>query len=139
DGLPIGMTAYEPPDLKGFGQMIGFNCAACHVGLLSYKDRPPVPIPGAPNIFDLNSFIQELFACTEDTFRDPKKFTEFRNLLPQQDKQVLHHAVLAFVTIRKLPGGGGAENDNLIALGKKLRDVENNVFKGTQSGDWTLV
>ncbi len=43
-----------------FGRMVGLNCAACHVGAVT-RGANSLPLLGAPNLFDLNAFYQELF------------------------------------------------------------------------------
>jgi cytochrome c peroxidase len=61
EGLPIGLTVNRTP--RGFPfpiAMVGVNCAACHVGLVTYKGKS-VRVDGAPNLFDLNAFYTELF------------------------------------------------------------------------------
>src|SRR5207249_1017719 len=137
-GLPIGMTVEMPRDLRDFGPMVGFNCAACHVGRLTRNGRS-VRIEGAPNLFDFNAFLLELFQATGDTFRDPTKLTAFRARLPRQDDQAVQRAAQLLVAIRTF-----LEREHVAELGAgRLRDlldeIEDKVYRRLQSGGrWTL-
>lgn len=64
-GLPIGVTADRTVDLDF--QMIGINCAACHVGQFTYGGKTLVVV-GAPNQFDITAFFKELADSTIKTF-----------------------------------------------------------------------
>ncbi len=57
-GLPIGVTVAFTKDLTlaGDPQMIGINCAACHVSVFRSGDKTTARIDGAPNLFDLELF-----------------------------------------------------------------------------------
>jgi hypothetical protein len=57
--LPIGLTAAPTRGLPSLGKMVGINCAACHVGQITFKGKA-LRIDGAPNIFDGNKFFTEL-------------------------------------------------------------------------------
>ncbi len=62
-GLPIGLTTGER---RGIGvQMLGINCAACHVNEIEYKGTR-IRIDGAPNMFDIAGFYAELRAAIEE-------------------------------------------------------------------------
>ncbi len=76
DGLPIGLTSHKSRGVEFLGEMVGINCAACHVGKITYKDQEKL-ILGAPNLFDLNGFYLELFQSAGDTAKDPKRLAEF--------------------------------------------------------------
>jgi len=66
-GLPIGLTADETVDLNV--QMVGVNCAACHVGKFEHDGKTAL-IVGAPNQLDLTMFFSELAESTLKTFQD---------------------------------------------------------------------
>ena len=57
--MPIGSTV----------EMIGVNCAACHVGELRFKGAA-IRVDGAPSLFDINGFYAEMFHSAGDTLRD---------------------------------------------------------------------
>jgi hypothetical protein len=75
--LPIGLTIGTPPDvlaavaaIKRSGDppdpltmpvMVGVNCAACHIGRLRCHNKDLPVIEGAPNVFNIDAFYQELF------------------------------------------------------------------------------
>lgn len=62
DNLPVGVTMTVPRDLARFNvRMMGFNCAACHVGELTGAGQT-VRIIGAPARFDIRRFYAELGA-----------------------------------------------------------------------------
>ena len=73
--LPIGLTIGTPPDVLALVAaikrspgpsdllampMIGVNCPACHVSRLRYNGKNLPVIKGAPNLFNIDSFYQEL-------------------------------------------------------------------------------
>jgi hypothetical protein len=81
-GLPVGLTVAESSDLRfAKVQMIGVNCAACHVNDLYYKGQRVARIDGAPNLFDLGSFYGELALDTEAVFLDVGKAWSFAQRL----------------------------------------------------------
>jgi hypothetical protein len=84
--LPIGLTIGTPPDVLAAAAaikrppgppdplailMVGVNCAACHVGRLRYHNKDLPITEGAPNLFNIDSFYQELFQSALAS----KKFT----------------------------------------------------------------
>jgi hypothetical protein len=59
EGIPVGMTVDRPRDVSFLGlQMVGFNCAACHVGELE-ADGHWIRVVGAPSRFDIKRFYRE--------------------------------------------------------------------------------
>ncbi len=70
---PIGMT--EAQGELGI-QMIGVNCAACHVGQIHYKGKA-LRIDGAPNQFAIEGFYESLVASSLTTLDDPEKLLAF--------------------------------------------------------------
>jgi mono/diheme cytochrome c family protein len=79
DGLPIGLTAAEP--LAGPpGKVVGLNCAACHVGTLTYRGKS-VRIDGAPNLIDVVAFSADLGASAAETLGTPSRLAGFLHRL----------------------------------------------------------
>src|SRR5690606_40173877 len=75
-GLPVGVTA-------GYGkitgqQMMGLNCAACHVGELHYEGRA-FRVDGAPSMAYINAFIEAIVTETQGTARDGERRRRFLN------------------------------------------------------------
>src|SRR5574339_129778 len=67
-GLPVGVSV---GNAKATGiEMIGLNCAACHVGQVQYQNHA-VRVDGAGNMALINSFLQELATETEQTIKAP--------------------------------------------------------------------
>jgi mono/diheme cytochrome c family protein len=63
-GLPIGLTADYSLDTRFTGlQMVGVNCAACHVNKLEFQGKS-VLLDGAPSLFDVESFYTEIVNAT---------------------------------------------------------------------------
>jgi hypothetical protein len=59
EGVPVGMTVDRPRDVSFLGlQMVGFNCAACHVGELE-ADGQWIRVVGGPSRFDIKRFYRE--------------------------------------------------------------------------------
>jgi hypothetical protein len=72
-GLPVGLTTVHSRDRSHTGlEMVGFNCAACHVGEVSYRGKS-VRIDGAPSLVDLQSYQVEFKDSLDATLRDPTK------------------------------------------------------------------
>ncbi len=74
--LPVGLTAEESRDLRFVGKMVGINCAACHVGEVTYKGRG-MRIDGATNLFDARKYFTELADSTTATIKDPVQLIAF--------------------------------------------------------------
>jgi len=75
-GLPVGVTTVHSRDKSHTGlEMAGFNCAACHVGELTYRGKRLL-IDGAPSMVDLQSYQVELKESLEATLHDPAKWIE---------------------------------------------------------------
>ena len=75
DGLPVGLTKASRPGVP-LGEMVGVNCAGCHVGEITFNNRS-YRVDGAPNLFDLVSFDLELFKDSKATVKDPKQLFAF--------------------------------------------------------------
>jgi hypothetical protein len=55
-GLPIGMTVGPSRNAKFAAmEMTGFNCAACHVGEITYRGKH-LRIDGAPSLINLQAY-----------------------------------------------------------------------------------
>ncbi len=81
-GLPVGVTADYTRDLRFAGvQMIGVNCAACHVNELHLDGKPVIRIDGAPNLFDLELFLRSLAVASQKTLTDPARAWRFARKL----------------------------------------------------------
>jgi hypothetical protein len=78
--LPVGITAAVTRGLTPLGKMVGINCAACHVGQISYKGKA-LRIDGAPNMFDGNAFFTELVQAGENILSSPEELIGFLHRL----------------------------------------------------------
>lgn len=65
-GLPIGVTARIP-----LANLIGFNCAACHVGKI--PGTPASVVLGAPSAVDLRQFYDDLMPWLAELFQDKRR------------------------------------------------------------------
>ncbi|REJ74152.1 MAG: hypothetical protein DWQ36_23580 [Acidobacteria bacterium] len=68
--LPIGITVSHASDLDM--DMVGFNCAVCHVGELTYQGQSML-IDGAPNLGDLFGFRDALVEASAHLAAHPVK------------------------------------------------------------------
>jgi hypothetical protein len=76
-GLPIGITTVRSRNASHIGiEMVGFNCATCHVGEVSYRGKR-LRIDGAPSLVDLQSYQVELKDSLEATVRNPAMLSVF--------------------------------------------------------------
>jgi mono/diheme cytochrome c family protein len=78
-GLPVGLTidqVVEQPVRFTGNRVVGVNCAACHTGELEYRGER-VRVDGAPGMFNLQLFYEELFASFKRTLHDPIELRAF--------------------------------------------------------------
>jgi hypothetical protein len=77
NGLPVGLTLDKVanPALTGF-YVVGFNCAACHVGELKVGNDVH-RIDGAPNMLDIKTFNDELGSTLTKMLKSPKEVIAF--------------------------------------------------------------
>jgi hypothetical protein len=68
DGLPVGFV--------NDGQYLGYTCAACHTGLITYKGTAWI-VDGGPAMADFESFQRSLQQALRQTESDPQKFARF--------------------------------------------------------------
>jgi hypothetical protein len=71
--LPIGLTVNHAPEWDL--DMVGVNCAACHVGEIHYGAGARLRIDGAPNLFDIEAFYNELVSSMQAALTDPDMLT----------------------------------------------------------------
>ena len=72
-GLPVGVTVAKSRNATAGGvEMAGFNCAACHVGEITYRGKR-LRIDGAPALIDLQGYQIEFKDSLDATLRDPRK------------------------------------------------------------------
>lgn len=77
NGLPVGVTAGETVDTRFLRvQMMGFNCAACHVNEITYRGNR-IRVDGAPSRFDADGFKAELAGSIQYTVRHPHVLLRF--------------------------------------------------------------
>lgn len=74
-GLPIGLTVANRTGVP-LGEMVGVNCAACHVAELKYQNTS-LRVDGGQNLFDLGGFYGELGSDTKLTVTNPDKLFAF--------------------------------------------------------------
>src|SRR5579871_2370384 len=53
DGLPVGLSAAESPDLRLSGRVVGLNCAACHTAELTCRGKR-LRVDGGAGMFQVN-------------------------------------------------------------------------------------
>jgi hypothetical protein len=81
--LPVGLTAAQSRGLPTLGKMVGINCAACHVGQITYKGKA-LRIDGAPNMFDGNKFFTELVQSGQAILSSPTELIGFLSRLHEE-------------------------------------------------------
>ena len=75
-GLPIGLTTGHSRHVGQLGlEVVGFNCAGCHVSELTYKGRR-VLIDGAPSHVDLQAYQMAFKRSFEATMGNLEKLAE---------------------------------------------------------------
>ena len=74
-GLPVGITVSRSRNAGTAGiEIIGFNCAACHVGELTYKGKR-MRVDGAPAMVNLQQYQVEFKDSLDATLHSPEKLT----------------------------------------------------------------
>src|SRR5215472_15057819 len=72
-GLPVGITVSRSRNAGTAGiEIVGFNCAACHVGELTYRGKR-VRLDGAPGLVDLQGYQVEFKDSLDATMKSPEK------------------------------------------------------------------
>ena len=71
--LPVGLTLSRSRNAGTAGiEIVGFNCAACHVGELTYQGKH-VRIDGAPGMVNLQGYQMEFKDSLDATLKSPAK------------------------------------------------------------------
>ena len=80
DALPVGFVADKmstvPPGLISDMRSIGFTCAACHTGKITYRGTE-MRIDGGPSLADMDGLIVALHDALKATVNDDAKFARF--------------------------------------------------------------
>ena len=72
-GLPVGLTVTRSRDAHAIGmEIVGFNCAACHVGELTYRGKH-VRIDGAPALVNLQAYQVEFKESLDAAMKSPRE------------------------------------------------------------------
>ena len=136
--LPIGVTVRTPKDVLGViatlkpapghletiaRPMDGVNCAACHVGRLRYRNKDLPIIDGAPNLFNIDSFYQEVFVSVLKTVRETDKrkafLSELEKLGPRTE--ISRILVSSFADLMKNPPQlGGAPGKAIVGWIRRI-------------------
>ena len=74
DALPVGFVKNIDPKTKD--EWVGFTCAACHTGQISYKNVQ-MRIDGGPALADFESFNADMLAALIVTYEQQDKFDRF--------------------------------------------------------------
>ena len=81
DALPVGFVMdkwkTERDKHKVEGRSIGFTCAACHTGQITYQGTT-MRIDGGPSFADMDSLIVAIHDAMKATLEDPAKFARFK-------------------------------------------------------------
>jgi hypothetical protein len=84
--LPVGLTVARSRNARSTGvEMVGFSCAACHVGELAHRGKR-LRIDGAPALIDLQGYQVEFQQSLEATMRDPRALLTLVVAMEQKDK-----------------------------------------------------
>ncbi|HTM50215.1 MAG TPA: di-heme-cytochrome C peroxidase [Bryobacteraceae bacterium] len=85
-GMPVGLTAAPSRSSLNQGlEMVGFNCAACHTGQLTYRGSV-LRIDGAPALINLQGYQIEFRDSLDATLKDPKKLFTLLVAMSRQQK-----------------------------------------------------
>jgi len=83
-GLPVGLTVSRSRNAVSIGmEVVGFNCAACHVGELMYQGKH-VRVDGAPSLVNLQAYQIEFKESLDAAMKSPQKLLELILAMEQQ-------------------------------------------------------
>ena len=141
--LPIGLTIGVPRDVLAAAatlrpstaaspllamNMVGVNCAACHVGRLRHNGNDLPIMEGAPNTFNIDAFYQELFQSAAETFLKRDKLETFLSDLGRlpAKSEISRILVSSFVEMKKNPSQASSTVEKAIfkRIGELLADAE---------------
>ncbi len=72
-GMPVGLTVARSRDASARGiEMVGFNCAACHVGEITHNGKR-LRVDGTPGMINLQGYQVEFRDSLNATMKDPRK------------------------------------------------------------------
>lgn len=72
-GLPVGLTVSRSRNAGTAGlEIVGFNCAACHVGEFTYRGKR-VRVDGAPGMVNLQGYQVEFKDSLDAALKSPRK------------------------------------------------------------------
>jgi len=79
--MPVGVAVSKRAGTEileplGLSKMVGVNCAACHVGQIE-ADGKKFRIDGAPNVFDIVGFLQEIGDTAKATYTSPARLKAY--------------------------------------------------------------
>jgi hypothetical protein len=85
-GMPLGLTVSRSRNASSKGvEMVGFNCAACHTGEITYRGKR-LRIDGAPASINLQGYQMEFKDSLDATLKDPKKLLALIVAMEQKHK-----------------------------------------------------
>src|SRR5262245_38390077 len=76
--LPVGVTRTVPRG--SLTEMLGVNCAACHVGEIRFKGAV-IRVDGASSLFDIQGFYEEMFQSAAATLTHRDRLVSFLKTL----------------------------------------------------------
>lgn len=110
DGLPVGFARTretDPNSGKPFDH-IGFTCAACHTGRMSYQGRQ-ILIDGGPAMTDVGKFRQTVAFALGLTAASPPRFLRFANRVLGPNHSIAAHLQLKADVAKAVAQGLGME------------------------------
>ena len=127
DGLPVGLTAAVSRDARFPVKMVGINCAACHVGEMTYAGKV-VRVVGGSSLFDAGGFTKELAGSVLATVKSPAKLLAFlARVHANKGKTVPSHAgsfLQKYPSLDALERGGELERNLASHLASLLEAEE---------------
>ena len=115
NALPVGVTVSRSRNAGTAGiEIVGFNCAACHVAELTYRGKR-VRIDGAPGLINLQAYQVEFQESLDATMKNPRELLELVVAMEKQrntpdtpagadaDKYASEPAVLSAGNVEAVP------------------------------------
>jgi mono/diheme cytochrome c family protein len=110
DGLPVGFARtqeVDPNSGKAFDH-VGFTCAACHTGRMSYQGKQ-LFIDGGPAMTDVGKFRKTVAYALGLTAASPPRFLRFANRVLGKHHSIAQYTQLKIDVARLVAEGLGME------------------------------
>lgn len=135
---PLASTVHSRDKSRAGLEMVGFNCATCHVGEVKYRGKI-FRIDGAPPLVDLQSYQVEFKDSFEATLSDPAKAVKLVIAIDREQhagdtarRGASGYASATVVKTASEVAASGTANQNLHSVSSQAGDAASGEAGGEQ-------